>query len=93
MFTEEQLASLKGPQGEPGLQGPQGIQGPQGPQGEQGPQGPRGEQGPKGETGADGKDGAGVTIKGSYDSFEALQAAQPTGTLGDAYLVSGDLYV
>ena len=44
-------------------------------------------------TGADGKDGTGVTIKGSYDSFEALQAAQPTGILGDAYLVSGDLYV
>ena len=57
MFTEEQLASLKGDKGDPG------------------------------------KDGTGITIKGSYDSFEALQAAQPTGILGDAYLVSGDLYV
>lgn len=47
-FTPEQLAALKGAQGE---QGPQGIQGPKG---ETGAQGPQGIQGP---AGVDGKDG------------------------------------
>lgn len=64
-----------------GEQGVQGIQGPQGIQGIQGIQGPKGE------------DGTGVTILGSYDTESALKAAHPTGNLGDAYLVSGNLYV
>jgi hypothetical protein len=47
-------------------------------------------QGPAGDKGAD---GTGVTILGSYDTESALKAAHPTGVAGDAYLVSGDLYV
>ena len=47
----------------------------------------RGEPGPKG------TDGTGVTILGSFESESALQAAHPTGNIGDAYLVSGNLYV
>lgn len=43
--------------------------------------------------GNDGKDGTGVTILGSYDSADALKQAHPTGGLGDAYIVGGDLYV
>ena len=58
-----------------------------GPQGIQGPQGEQGIQGPKGD------DGAGVTILGSYESEEALKEAHPTGEIGQAYLVQGDLYV
>ena len=88
-----------GPAGEPGAQGPRGIQGipgeqgpagPQGPQGNDGPQGPQGIQGPQGERGAD---GTGISIQGSYESEEALSAAQPFGAPGEAYLVAGDLYV
>lgn len=60
------------------------------PRGAEGKQGPQGPTGPKGEAG---KDGTGVTIKGSYDSEEALKAAHPTGTAGDAYLINGNLYV
>ena len=44
-FTEEQLASLKGPKGDIGLTGPQGEQGIQGP------------VGPKGDNGKNGTDG------------------------------------
>lgn len=66
------------------LAGPQGPAGPQGLQGIEGPQGPAG---PRGE------DGKGVSILGSYDSASALQAAHPTGNTGDAYLVSGELFV
>lgn len=53
-------------------------------------------KGPKGDTGpagTDGKDGTGVTILGSYDDEEALKSEHPTGSAGDSYLVSGDLYV
>ena len=52
--------------------------------------GPRGDAGP---AGADGKDGTGVTILGSYDDVADLERDHPTGSPGDAYLVSGDLYV
>lgn len=55
--------------------------------GNTGPQGEEGEQGPPGE------DGSSVTILGSYDTLAELEAAHPTGSLGDAYLVAGDLYV
>lgn len=64
-----------------GPQGPQGIQGIQGVAGPAGPAGPRGE------------DGKGVSILGSYSSEGALKAAHPTGNIGDAYLVAGELYV
>lgn len=40
-----------------------------------------------------GTDGTSVTILGSYNTLAELQAAHPTGSLGDAYIVSGDLYV
>lgn len=53
----------------------------------------KGPQGEKGTDGAPGKDGAGVTILGSYDSLESLKAEHPTGNAGDAYLVNGHLYV
>lgn len=43
--------------------------------------------------GEKGADGTSVTILGSYNTLAELQAAHPTGSLGDAYMVSGDLYV
>lgn len=57
---------------------------------ERGPQGPMGPQGPQGERGPQGK---GLTILGTYASEEELHNAHPTGEVGDAYLVGGDLYV
>lgn len=50
-------------------------------------------QGAKGDKGDKGADGTGVTISGSYDAYEELVAAHPTGNAGDAYMVSGNLYV
>ena len=44
-------------------------------------------------TGNTGADGTGVTILGSYDTEEELMEAHPTGSSGDSYMVSGDLYV
>jgi hypothetical protein len=49
--------------------------------------------GPQGAAGVQGAAGTSVTILGSYPSLAALQAAHPTGNIGDAYLVQGDLYV
>lgn len=83
-FTEEQLAALKGPQGEQGLQGEQGPKGERGPAG---PQGPQGERGPIGAQGPQGADGASYTVKGLYATLSALQAAHPTGSAGDAWFV------
>lgn len=40
-----------------------------------------------------GEDGKSVTILGSYDTYEQLIAAHPTGQSGDGYLVDGDLFV
>ena len=40
-----------------------------------------------------GTDGTSVNILGSYDSYEALKQAHPTGNIGDAYIVQGDMYV
>lgn len=50
-------------------------------------------QGKTGATGQDGKDGAGVNILGSFETFEELQQVHPAGTMGDAYLIKGNLYV
>lgn len=83
----------EGPQGPVGQIGPEGPQGPQGPIGPEGPQGPVGPEGPQGPKGEKGTDGTGITILGSFDSEEALNAAHPTGTVGDSYLVNGNLYV
>jgi hypothetical protein len=49
--------------------------------------------GPAGIQGPTGPQGTGVSILGSYATVGELEAAQPTGELGDAYLVSGSLYV
>ena len=43
--------------------------------------------GPKGDT------GTGINLSGSYESYEALAAAHPVGSEGDAYTVKGDLWV
>ena len=67
MFTEEQLAALKGEKGD------QGEQGPEGPQGEVGPQG---EQGPAGADGVDGKDF-------TYDMFTEEQLEALRGPQGE----------
>ena len=74
-------ADLKGEKGDRGEKGDTGATGATGPQGE------------KGEKGDKGADGTGVNILGSYDSADELFDAHPTGNVGDAYLVSGDLYV
>jgi hypothetical protein len=58
-----------------------------------GPTGPTGSTGPTGATGTAGADGTGVSILGSYSTLAQLQAAQPSGQTGDAYLVAGELYV
>ena len=83
----DNVGQIVGPQGETGPQGIQGEQGPQGIQGEQGVQGPQGEMGPQGEP------GTGVNILGTYDTLAELQAAHPTGELGDNYMVDGNLYL
>ena len=44
-------------------------------------------------SGKNGADGTSVTILGSYDTLADLEAAHPTGSLGDGYIVAGDLYV
>lgn len=41
----------------------------------------------------DGKDGTSVTILGSYNTMAELEAAHPTGSRGDAYMVGGDLVI
>lgn len=46
--------------------------------------------GAKGDTG---EDGTSVTILGSYNTLEDLKAEHPTGNLGDAYIIAGNLYV
>lgn len=49
--------------------------------------------GAAGPQGPQGNPGTGVTIKGSYETLEALKVAHPAGENGDSYLVGGDLYV
>lgn len=44
-------------------------------------------------SGREGRDGTSVTILGSYNSLAELQAAHPSGNVGDGYIVTGDLYV
>lgn len=95
-----------GPQGE---QGVKGDTGPQGEPGIMGPAGADGADGKSayelavlnGFTGTEsewiaslrGADGTGVTILGSFDTHQDLILNHPTGNIGDAYLVNGDLYV
>lgn len=90
------LPGIQGPQGDVGPQGlqgdagPAGDTGPQGPQGETGPQGIQGVAGPAGAQGERGADGTGVSILGSLADEDDLPAS---GSAGDAYLISGDLWV
>jgi len=49
--------------------------------------------GPQGPAGATGIPGQGLSIKGSYANLTALNAAVPTGTLGDGYLIGVNLYI
>lgn len=70
-----------------------GPTGPQGVSGATGPQGQVGLQGATGATGATGPIGAGLNILGSFSTYAALVAAYPTGNIGDAYLIGGDLWV
>jgi hypothetical protein len=58
-----------------------------------GPTGPSGPSGPTGPTGPTGAQGSGVSVLGSYASVELLEADNPTGSIGDAYLVESDLYI
>jgi hypothetical protein len=69
--------------------------GPTGPQGNIGPQGNPGASiiGPTGPLGPTGPIGAGLNILGSFSTYAALIAAYPTGNIGDAYLIGGDLWV
>lgn len=70
-----------------GPTGPRGLPGPIGLKGEIGPTGPRGIQGEQG------LDGTSVNIMGSYDTYEELLNNHQQGTIGESYLVDGDLYV
>ncbi|WP_292887574.1 hypothetical protein [Methanobrevibacter sp. UBA212] len=83
----------KGSKGDKGETGPAGPQGEPGPKGDTGDTGPSGDTGPAGPTGDTGATGTGLTIKGSYDSYEELINDHPTGNDGDSYLVNGSLYV
>ena len=40
-----------------------------------------------------GTDGTSVNILGSYNSYEELKQAHPTGNIGDAYIIQGNMYV
>ena len=91
------LAQLKstfhGARGATGAAGPAGATGPAGPAGPQGAKGDTGATGSQGATGPQGPKGdvgAGLKIVGTVANSGALPA---TGTTGDAYLISGDLWV
>jgi hypothetical protein len=58
-----------------------------------GPTGPTGPQGSLGVTGPTGPDGSGISVLGSYATIELLEADNPTGQIGDAYIVVSDLYI
>jgi hypothetical protein len=58
-----------------------------------GPTGPTGGAGPTGPTGVTGPAGSGISVLGSYATLELLQADNPTGTAGQGYLVSPNLYI
>lgn len=83
-------AGEPGPAGLPGAPGPKGDAGAAGPQGEPGPTGPQGPQGEQGPAGPQGEQGAGLNILGSLSSPDDLPV---TGAPGDAYLISGNLWV
>ena len=83
----------KGSKGDKGETGATGEKGEQGLKGDTGDTGATGDTGPAGATGDTGATGIGTTIKGSYNTYQELIAAHPTGNDGDSYLVNGSLYV
>lgn len=58
-----------------------------------GPTGPTGPTGTFGPTGPTGPDGSGVRVLGTYATYAGLVADNPTGAIGDAYVVVDELYV
>ena len=82
-----------GSKGDTGETGATGEKGEQGPKGDTGDTGATGDTGPTGATGDTGATGIGTTIKGSYNTYQELIAAHPTGNQGDSYIVNGSLYV
>ena len=82
-----------GSKGDKGETGATGEKGDTGPKGDTGDTGATGDTGPAGPTGATGASGTSVTIKGSYNTYQELITAHPTGNLGDSYIVNGSLYV
>lgn len=58
-----------------------------------GPTGPTGPTGPQGVIGATGAQGSGVQVLGTYATLLLLEADNPVGNVGDAYIVQNDLYV
>lgn len=96
---DEWLISLKGEKGEtgskgdkgdPGEKGDTGERGPQGLQGERGLQGVQGEKGEQGIQGPKGDTGSGLNIKSELENESQLPQE---GISGDAYLITGNLYV
>jgi hypothetical protein len=58
-----------------------------------GPTGPVGSDGPTGPAGPTGPQGSGVSVLGSYVDVPSLESDNPTGNVGDAYLVGANLYI
>ena len=83
----------KGDKGDKGETGATGQQGEQGPKGDSGNTGATGDTGQTGATGDTGATGTATTIKGSYNTYQELINAHPSGNDGDSYLVNGSLYV
>lgn len=83
----------KGDKGDTGETGATGKKGEQGPKGDTGDTGATGDTGPAGATGDTGATGIGTTIKGSYNTYQELINAHPTGNATDSYLVNGSFYV
>ena len=83
----------KGDTGDKGETGATGEKGDTGPKGDTGNTGATGDTGPAGATGDTGATGTATTIKGSYNTYQELIAAHPTGNQGDSYIVNGSLYV
>ena len=83
----------KGDKGDKGETGATGEKGDTGPKGDTGNTGATGDTGPAGATGDTGATGTATTIKGSYNTYQELIAAHPTGNQGDSYIVNGFLYV
>ena len=57
-----------------------------------GPVGPTGPTGPSGPSGPTGPQGSSVRVLGTYATLELLQADNPVGAIGDAYVVGDLLY-